>query len=59
MPQYLSFGSGSPELFQCISQQAIAGSYKGSGRRFKRRRNERRKRQQLVEKTSPKPEDFG
>ena len=59
MSQSLSFGSGSKELFQCISQQATNGSHKGSGRRFKRRLNERQKRKQRVEKTSPKPEGFG
>ena len=59
MSQSLSFGSGSKELFQCICPQAAGGSTQFSGRRFKRRLNERQKRKQLVEKTSPKPEGFG
>ena len=59
MSQSLSFGSGSKELFRCICPQAAGGSTQFSGRRFKRRLNERQKRKQLVEKTSPKPEGFG
>ena len=56
MPKSVYYGSGSAELFQCVSQQAIAGSYKGAGRRFKRRRNERQK---LKARTQVKPQTRG
>ena len=59
MSEDIRYGNGSRELFECISKKARSGDYKGAGRRFKRRRDERQKRKQLVEKTSPKPEGFG